>query len=162
MAALDCFLRLDDIEGESQDAQHKGEVDLDMFSWGLQQFGTHATGGGGGAGKVHVQDFHFLMKVNKATPKLFLACASGQHIKQAVLTCRKAGGQQQEYVKVTMHDLLVSACRLGGSGDSDLIPMNDIQLNFAKIEFEYKEQKADGTLAAAVKAGWDVKQNKAV
>ena len=157
--AADYFLKIDGIEGESHDSKHKDEIDLLSYSFGASQMGTHSTGGGGGAGKVSMQDFHFTMHINKATPKLLLACASGEHIKKAVLTCRKAGKEQQEFLKVTFTDLLVSSYNTGGSSD---IPMEQISLNFAKIEFEYKEQKPDGTLGGAVKAGYDLKLNKSV
>ncbi|MBS1812092.1 MAG: type VI secretion system tube protein Hcp [Acidobacteria bacterium] len=162
MAAVDYFLKIDGIPGESQDSKHKGEIDIESFSWGATQSGAHAAGGGGGAGKVSMQDFHFVMKINKASPKLFLACANGEHIKKAVLVCRKAGKEQQEFMTVTMSDLLVSSFQTGGSGHGDILPTDQISLNFAKIEFEYKEQKPDGTLGGAVKAGYDLKQNKAV
>src|SRR5262249_9719657 len=162
MAAVDYFLKIDGVEGESQDHKHKGEIDLQSWSWGEQQTGTHAAGGGGGAGKVAMQDFHFTMKVNKASPKLMLACANGQHIPKAVLTCRKAGKEQQEYMKVTMTDLLVSSYQAGGSSSSEVLPVDQISLNFAKLEIEYKEQQKDGTLGAAVKSGYDLKANKAV
>ena len=162
MAAVDYFLKIDGIAGESQDSKHKGEIDLESFSWGATQSGAHAAGGGGGAGKVSFQDFHFVMKINKASPKLMLACANGEHIKKAVLVCRKAGKEQQEFMTVTMSDLLVSSFQTGGSGHADILPTDQISLNFAKIEFEYKEQKPDGTLGGAVKAGYDLKANKAV
>ena len=162
MAAVDYFLKIDGVEGESQDHKHKAEIDLESWSWGETNSGSHAAGGGGGAGKVTMQDFHFVMHVNKASPKLFLACATGQHIPKAVLTCRKAGKEQQEYLKVTFSDLLVSSYQTGGSGGSDVLPMDQISLNYAKMELEYKEQKADGTLGGAVKAGYDLKANKAV
>jgi type VI secretion system secreted protein Hcp len=157
--AADYFLKIDGIDGESHDSKHKDEIDLVSYSFGASQTGTHSAGGGGGAGKVSMQDFHFSMHINKATPKLLLACASGEHIKKAVLTCRKAGKEQQEFLKVTFTDLLVSSYNTGGSSD---IPMEQISLNFAKIEFEYKEQKPDGTLGGAVKAGYDLKLNKTV
>lgn len=162
MAAVDYYLKIDGIEGESQDHKHKGEIDLESWSFGETNSGSHAAGGGGGAGKVAMQDFHFVMHVNKATPKLMLACATGQHIPKAVLTCRKAGKEQQEYLKWTFSDLLVSSYQTGGSGGSDILPVDQISLNFAKVEVEYKEQKADGTLGGAVKAGYDLKANKAV
>jgi type VI secretion system secreted protein Hcp len=162
MAAVDYFLKVDGIDGESHDAKHKGEIDLESWSWGESQSGTHGGGGGGGAGKVSMQDFHFVMKVNKASPKLMLACASGQHIPKAVLTCRKAGTDQQEFLKVTLSDLLVSSYQTGGSGHSDIVPTDQISLNYSKIEFEYKEQKPDGTLGGSVKAGWNLKENKKV
>jgi type VI secretion system secreted protein Hcp len=159
MAAVDTFLKIEGIEGESSDSKHKGEIDVESWTWGESQLGTHAGGGGGGAGKVSMQDFHFAMKINKASPKLMLACANGEHIKKAVLTCRKAGKEQQEYFKITMQDLLVASYQTGGSGQGDVVPTDQISLNFAKIEFEYKEQKPDGTLGGAVKAGYDLKQN---
>ena len=93
--AVDYFLKLDGIDGESADSKNKGQIDLQSFSWGEAQTGTHGAGGGGGAGKVQMQDFHFVMKNNKASPKLMLACANGEHIKKGVLTCRKAGKDQQ-------------------------------------------------------------------
>jgi type VI secretion system secreted protein Hcp len=161
MAAVDYFLKIDGIDGESSDDKHKGEIDVLSFSWGSTNSGVSATGGGGGAGKVDMGDFHFTMAVNKATPKLMLACASGQHFKTAVLVCRKAGGEQQEYHKVTMSDVLVSSYQTGGSA-GEIVPTEQFALNFAKIEYEYKPQKADGSLDAAVKAGWDLKANKKV
>src|SRR5512136_616375 len=105
-----------------------------------------------------MQDFHFVMKINKASPKLMLACASGEHLKNAILTCRKAGKEQQEYLKVTFTDLLVSNYQTNGTGSADIIPMDQISLNFTKVEIEYKEQKPDGTLGGAIKAFYDMKQ----
>jgi type VI secretion system secreted protein Hcp len=162
MAAVDYFLKLDGVEGESQDSKHKGEIDLESWSWGESQTGTMAYGGGGGAGKVTMQDFHFVMKVNKASAKLLLACANGEHIKKATLTCRKAGKEQQEFLKITFTDCLVSSYQTGGSGHSDVLPTDQISLNFAKIEFEYKEQLTTGALGGVIKAGYDLKANKAV
>ncbi len=162
MAAVDYFLIIEGVKGESQDHKMKAKnaVDVESWSWGESQSGTHAAGGGGGAGKVAMQDFHFVMKVNKASPELMLACAEGRHIKEATLVCRKAGKDQQEFLTVKMTDLLVSSFQTGGSGHSDIIPTDQISLNFAKIHFAYKPQKADGTLDAAVQTGWDVKANK--
>jgi type VI secretion system secreted protein Hcp len=158
MAAVDYFLKIDGIQGESQDSKHKNEIQIESFSWGANQTGTASHGGGMGAGKVAMQDFHFVMNVNKASPKLMLACATGEHIKNAVLTCRKAGKEQQEYLKITFSDILVSNYQTSGSGHSDVIPLDQIALNYTKIEMEYKEQKADGTLGGAIKAFYDIKQ----
>jgi len=162
MAAVDYFLKIATIEGESGDAKHKGEIDLESWSWGAAQSGGSAYGGGGGAGKVSMQDFHFTMKVNKATPKLILACASGQHLPDAVLTCRKAGGKQEEFLKYYFYDLLISSYQTGGSGGADIIPTEQISFNYSKMKTEYKEQKADGTLGGAITAGWDLKKNEKV
>ena len=160
MANVDYFLKIDGIEGESKDDKHGSEIEVLSFSFGANQLGTHEAGQGGGGGKVAMQDFHFVMKVNKASPKLFLACATGEHIKKAVLVCRKAGSTQQEYVTYTFSDLIVSNYQTGGSGGSDIIPTDQISLNFAKIEFEYKTQDEKGILGKPVKVGYDLKANK--
>ena len=97
-----------------EDLPHKGEIDLESFSWGETNQGTAAAGGGGGAGKVSMQDFHFVTRVNKASPVLFLSCASGKHIKEAILTVRKAGKDQQDYLVFKFKDVLVSSYQIGG------------------------------------------------
>jgi type VI secretion system secreted protein Hcp len=160
MAAADYFLKIDGIEGESKADKHTGEIDLESFSWGATQSGSFATGGGGGSGKVSMQDFHFTMGINKAGPALFLACAQGDHIPKAVLTCRKAGKEQQEFLKVSFSDILVSSYQTGGSGGADILPVDQISLNFAKIEIEYKEQQKTGALAGSVKKFFDLKSVK--
>lgn len=159
MAVVDYFLKLDGIDGESEDSKFKGHIDLHSWSWGATNSGSSSTGGGGGSGKVSMQDFHFVMPHNNASPKLMLACASGEHIKKAVLICRKAGKDQQEFLKIVLSDVLVSSYQTGGSAHGDVIPLDQVSINFGKIEHHYKPQKADGSLGAAVIAGWHVKQN---
>jgi type VI secretion system secreted protein Hcp len=107
-----------------------------------------------------MQDFHFSMPVNKASPALFLACAQGDHFKNAILTCRKAGRDQQEFMTVTMNDVLVSSFQIGGAASGDVVPTDQISLNFAKIEIEYKEQDATGKLMGSIKKWFDLKSMK--
>ncbi len=158
MALVDYFLKIDGIQGESRDSKHANEIEIESFSWGANQTGTAAHGGGMGSGRVQMSDFNFVMRLNKASPKLMLACAQGDHIKSAILVCRKAGKEQQEYLKVTFTDLMVSTYQTGGSGGGDVVPVDQISLNFTKVEIEYKEQKPDGTLGGAIKAHYDMKQ----
>lgn len=160
--ASDYLLKIDGIKGESTDAKHPDEIEVESFSWGATQPGTFSTGGGGGAGKVSFQDLHFTSRVSVASPNLMIACASGQHIKVATLTVRKAGKEQQEYYIIKLSDNLVSSYQSGGSEGANALPVDQFSLNFAKIEFEYKSQKPDGTLGAPVKGGWDLKTNKKV
>lgn len=112
MAAVDYFLKIEGIKGESQDAKHKDEIDVESFSWGVSQTGARAGGGGGGAGKVRFQDFHFANLINKASPSLFLACASGEHIKQAVFVAEALNPKGQvggPFFKYTFSDVLISS-----------------------------------------------------
>jgi type VI secretion system secreted protein Hcp len=160
--AVDMFLKIKGIQGESKDDKHKDEIDVLSWSWGETQTGTFAAGGGGGAGKVAMQDFHFVMKVNKASPKLLQACATGSHIGDVTLVCRKAGGKEgQEFIKVVFADCLVSSYQTGASSGGDEIPTEQISLNFAEIKYDYRAQKADGTLDGPVSAGYNIQKNKA-
>jgi type VI secretion system secreted protein Hcp len=156
--AVDMFLKIEGIPGESTDKKHKDEIDVISFSWGATQSGGSYGTGGRGAGKVQMQDFSFVMKVNKASPKLMLSCATGEHIPNATLVCRKAGGEQQEYLTVKFTDVLISSYQTSGSSGDD-VPMDQCALNFDKIEFEYKPQKPDGTLDSPVKTGYNLKEN---
>jgi type VI secretion system secreted protein Hcp len=105
-----------------------------------------------------MQDFQFVMRLNTASIGLMEACATGQHIKSATLTGRKAGKDQQEYLTFKLTDVLVSSYQTGGS-EADL-PIDQVSLNFAKIQVEYRPQKLDGTLDAPLKFGWDLKAGK--
>src|SRR4051795_3076786 len=142
MALFDAFLKIEGIEGESADHKHKSEIQLESFSWSEHQSGTASTGGGMGAGKVAMQDFHITKKVDKSSPKLMLACADGEHIKKATLVCRKAGKDQQEFMKWPFPDILVPSSSLGAPAQGDHMPMEQVSMNYCKVEMEYKEQKA--------------------
>lgn len=162
MAQVDYFLKVDGVEGESPDAKLSGQIPLLSWSWGETNSGSESVGLGGGAGKVHMQDIHFTTQMGKHSVKLFLACASGQHIKKATLTCRKAGKDQQPFLVVNLAECFISSYQTGGSSGDALIPIDQFSINFAEIKFEYKEQKDDGTLGGVVPGGWNQKKNTAV
>jgi type VI secretion system secreted protein Hcp len=160
--AVDAFLKIEGIDGESTDLQHKDAIEISSFSFGVSNPTTISSAtGGAGAGKAQFQDFHFTSSMTKASPKLMLSCATGTHIKKAELFCRKAGGNERapvEFLKITLTDVLVSSYQTGGS--NDIIPTDQFSLNYAKIEFDYTPQKSDGSLDSAVTASWDLKANK--
>ena len=106
--AVDTFLKLGDIKGESKDSKHAGEIDVLSWSFGVSQTGTMGVGGGGGAGKANFSDLNIMHAVDKASPVLMTKCATGEHIKEATLISRKAGKGQQEYLIVKMNDILVN------------------------------------------------------
>jgi len=158
--AVEYFLKISGIQGESTDGKHKGEIELEAFSWGETQVPPAGSGGGGGgAGKVQIQDFQVTLRTSKASPKLLLACAKGQHFQEAVMVARKAGGAKHEFLKFRLREVLISSYQTGGSEQADL-PIEQLSLSFGKIEIEYRPTKADGSLDTPVTAGWDVKQNK--
>jgi type VI secretion system secreted protein Hcp len=159
--ATDFHLQIGDIKGESTHDKHKEWIDVLSFSWGATQQGTMEFGGGGGAGKVSYQDFHFTMLINKATPKLIEACSTGEHFPKAIFSARKAGKEQHEYLKITFSDVIVTSYQTGGGSGSE-IPTESVSLGFSKVEVEYKEQKADGSLGGTVKTGYDLKALKKI
>ncbi len=158
MAAVDYFIKFDGIKGESADVKHKDEIDVETWSFGETNAGA-GSGGGGGAGKVAMQDFHFVMPLNRASPVLMKACATGQHIKTATLSARKAGKGQQEYLTFKFRDVLISSFQTTGSEETP-VPSDSVSFNFAKVEVEYKPEKSDGSLGAAVDFRYDLKANK--
>jgi len=158
MAAVDYFLKIDGIDGESQDSKHTKEIDVSSFSWGMAQTGTSATGGGGGAGKVKFHDFKILKSIDTATPKLMDACATGKHIASGLLTCRKAGGSQIDFYTIKFTDLLISGVThqpppVGVENPNttvNLLPDEQVTINFASYEISYKQQQKDGTAGGAI------------
>lgn len=156
--AVDIFLKVDGIKGESQDKTYKDAIDILSWSWGMSQSGTFHTGGGGGAGKVAVQDLSFTHYVDKATPDLMTHCASGKHIPNAVLVVRKAGDKPLEYLKITMTEIIVSSVHSGGSHGEDRLT-ESVSLNFAKVKTEYAVQTKDGGKGPTGEMTWNIATN---
>ena len=157
--ALDIFAKIGDIKGESLDAKHKDEIEVLSWSWGVSQSGSAAPGGGAGAGKASFNDFNFTHHIDKASPILMKACATGNHIKEATITVRKAGKGQQEFLIIKMNDILITSVSPSVSGEGAATAEN-VALQFAKIDLEYKPQKAGGSLDAGVHFKYDIKANK--
>lgn len=155
--ATDFLLEIDGIKGESNDKNHKDTIEVDSFSWGVSNAGSMASNAGGGAGKASFQDIHFTSPVGKASANLAQFCASGKHIKKATLYVRKQGEGQKDYYTLTLEDLIVSSYSSGDAAGGSSIPTDQFSLNYAKIKFEYKPQKSDGTIEAAVTMTWDLK-----
>jgi type VI secretion system secreted protein Hcp len=155
-AAVDVFLKLEGIPGESADADHKDEIEIYSFSFGATQ--TGGTTGGGGAGKVVFSDISFTKPLDKSSPQLYLHCAQGKHIPTAILYGRKAGERPTDYYIIKLSDVLISSVSTSGASGGDR-PTESLSLNFSKIEFSYARQKPDGSFEAPIKTGWDIKQN---
>jgi type VI secretion system secreted protein Hcp len=157
--SVDYYLKIAGVDGESKVEGKEGQIQLSSFSWGATQQGSFSSGGGGGAGKVDMQDFSFSTSISKATAKLFAYCTTGEHIGEAILTARKAGKEQKDFLKVTFSDLLVSSYQTGGS-TGDAIPVESFSLNFTKVKFEYFVQDEKGNVTPAGKFEYDLKKLK--
>jgi type VI secretion system secreted protein Hcp len=155
--AVDVFLKLGDIKGESKDSKHPGEIDVLSWSWGISQSGTMAHGGGGGAGKASFADLSIMHNVDRSSAALMAACATGAHIKEGTLVARKAGKGQQEYLIIKMNDILITSIQPSGSSEH---PVESVSMQCSKVDFEYKPQKEDGSLDGGIHFKYDIKANK--
>lgn len=157
--ALDMFMKIATVPGESKDKTHPGEIDVLSWSWGATQSGSTHTGTGGGAGKANFHDIAFTHYIDKGSPVLLQKLAKGTHIADAILTVRKAGDTPIEYLKITMSEVIVSSIATGGSGGEDRLT-ESVTLNFAKFDVEYSQQKdAGGGAEAPVVAKWNIATN---
>ena len=156
--AMDMFMKIGTIGGESRDKVHAGEIDVMAWSWGISNSGSAQSGSGAGAGKANVQDLTFTKYIDKCSCTLLLAACNGQHFPTAVLVVRKAGTTPLEYVTITMTEVIVTSVNTGGSGGEDRLTEN-VSLNFAKVKVDYKEQAATGVVGATPTMTWDIAAN---
>ncbi len=162
MAQVDYFLKIDGVDGESTDSKHKGEIQIESWSIGATNASSFTSGGGGGAGKSVLQDLHIVKKTDKASAKLLTACCTGEHLKTATLVCRKAGGDQQEFLTLVLSPILITSLQAGGAAGADVIPTEQVSIAYGKLEYKYKPQDDKGALGGEVIGGWDVTTNTKV
>lgn len=156
--ALDMFIDMGPIKGESRDKVNKDKIDILAWSWGMSQSGTTHTGGGGGAGKANFQDLSFTKYIDSSTNALMNALAKGKHLEEVTLMVRKAGEGQQKYIGIKMEEVLVTSISTGGSGGEDRLTEN-VTLNFAKVSFAYTPQDSKGTVAGDKTFAWNIAEN---
>ena len=159
--AVDMFIKIKGVAGESEDNDHKGETDVLAWSWGMSQSGTMHVGGGGGAGKANFQDIGITKWVDKGSVTLMQACAKGTHIPEATLIVRKAGDKPLEYIKIDMKEIIVTSVSTGGSGGEDRLTEN-VSLNFREWKVTYTPQDDKGAGGGAVDFGFNIAKNVAV
>ena len=157
--AMNMFLDLEGVKGESLNDKFKDKIDVLAWCWGASNSGTAHTGGGSGAGKVNVQDLSLTKYVDAASADLYKACCDGKHFAKATLHVCKAGGEQLEYITFTLEQVMVTSISTGGSGGEDRLTEN-VTLNFAKVKFKYTVQGDKGAAGANPEMGWDVGANK--
>jgi len=155
--AADIFAKLGDIKGESSDDKHKDEIEVLSFSWGVTSLSA-PNGPGAAAGKPAFRDLSITHTIDKASPLLLNACATGTHLKEATITHRKAGKGQQEFLIIKMNDVIITGVQHGG-GDGQT-SSEIVNLTFAKVDVEYRPQKADGSVDAGLHFKYDLKTNK--
>jgi type VI secretion system secreted protein Hcp len=157
--AVDTFLKLGDLKGESQVKGFEDQIQVLAWSWGMSQTGTTHQGSGGGTGKVNVQDLSFTHYVDSSSPALILACCKGTHYPEATLVMRKAGGDPLPYLTLKLTDVIVTSVSDGGSGGEDAQTQN-VTLNFAAFEVSYQPQDNQGKKkGGAITVKYDIAKN---
>jgi len=149
----DSHIKFEGVDGESTHKDHKGEIEVLSWSWGVSQ-SSGLAGGGSGKGKAEPGYFSFTHLYDKASPVLAKHCVSGKHFATMVLTSRKAGEGQKDFLKVTLKEVFITAAQPAGSSGGDI--HEAVSCSYKDIEFEYKPQDDKGALGGAVKFGWNV------
>ncbi len=159
--AFDTFLKIDGVEGESMQSKHPKEIEIFSFSWGASNpttVGSHS--GGLSAGKVSVSSFNLMKKTDKTSPILFNGCCAGKHYKSAIVTMSKASGEggQSPFLVYTFTDVMIESIQWSGSSGGDDTPTESLSLAFAKVEIEYQQQDAKGSVGKPVLGSWDLQK----
>ena len=149
--AFDAFLKINGVPGESTDDKHKDWIEVLSFNFGISRVGEKERGRPRG-GRADLSDFTIVHKVDKASPLLFEACCSGERLPEVMFTVSRAGKDSFDYLKIGMTDVLISGVQPAGSSGGNDIPLEQVNLNFQKIELEYTPQRPDGTQGAPVKS----------
>lgn len=152
--AIDSHIKFDGVEGESTHKDHKGEVEILSWTWGLSNTSL-GSGTGSGKGKANPGDLHFTHNYDKASPVLAKKCAQGVHFPTVVVTSRKAGEGQKDFLKITMKEVFITSVQPSGGGGGDI--MESVSMSYQSIDFAYKPQDEKGGLGGEVKFGWNVK-----
>jgi type VI secretion system secreted protein Hcp len=159
--AVEMFLDIAGVTGESQTKGFEGKIDIFSYSLGASNPTQVSTGSGSGAGKVSLSSVSIQKVVDKSTPDLFRACCSGKHFDTGKLTVREAGGAAPvTYLELDLTQVFVDSISWGAASGGDK-PSESLSLSFAAITFKYQAQTAAGSADQGPTAGWDIQKNAA-
>jgi len=157
--ATNMFIRIGDIKGESHDSRHKDEIEVLSWAWGSTNPAAASPGGGAGTARASFQDITFTHLIDRASPSLMLACASAQRFRDARLTVRRPGTTTpEEFLLITLEDVVVTSVQSSGTEAAGSL-VAQVNLNFARVDFEYRRQRPDGSLDEGVHFKWDLQQS---
>lgn len=155
--ATDYFLKLEGIQGESQDEKHKDEIQIMSWSWGGSNVSSVAGTGGSGAGKVSLSDLNVMINFDKSSPKFFKTVCAGTHIPSGTLTAIKAGSDGKPYLKVDFKELFVTSLQMSASGE---IPTVSVSFSYNEIKLDYSTQNEQGNVTSTGPVTYNTKTNK--
>lgn len=153
--SFDAYIKLDEVKGEATAKGFEGQLDVFSFSLGASN-PAQLQGGGMGAGKVSLSSFNFMKKSDGASPQLFLKCCSGKPVPKAVVTLRKAGGEQMPFLVFELGDVMVESIQWSGSSGGDDTPTESVSIAFSKISITYNTQDKTGKKKDSIAGSWDL------
>lgn len=158
--AIDVYVNLKDIKGESTDKEHEGWLEAINWSFGMEQpaSATASNAGGGTAERVQYDTFNFTQLINLASPKIYEFCSQGKHIPEVVIQMYRASGEKRvKYMEVKLKTVVISSVR---AGHNDVgFPTEAVSMSFGAISWTYEQQKRDGTNAGKSTGSWSLVQN---
>ncbi|HEX7359182.1 MAG TPA: type VI secretion system tube protein Hcp [Bryobacteraceae bacterium] len=158
--SVEIFLKLDGIEGESTKKDAENQIELFSFSNGASNPSSVSMGTGSGAGKVDLSSLSLQKQLDKASPKLFMACCKGTHIATGTMIVRESTGDADPkiYYQYDMKEVFVDSVSWGGAAGGGK-PSESVSLSFKSIVISYWPQESSGTLGTKISDGWDVSTN---
>lgn len=161
MAAVDLYLKLEGVTGESKDKDHKEEMELQSWSWGVSNQGYYGQGSGGARGKGSVQEITVIKHVDKGSKELFKRCLTGEHIATGKLTAYKAAGDGKRvaYLKIELKKVYITGVNVSGSG-GEIVPTESMSMNFEEFNYIYTPQKDDGAPDGELSWGYNLAQHE--
>lgn len=149
------YMKIEGVDGDVSTAGHEKWIEIQSWSWGATQLTGHGGGGGGGAGKVSLSDFSIVKSLDKASPKLFLACCNGKHFSSVKIECtRDSNDREQTYLRYELKEVMVSSWQTSAS-DGSGVPTENVSLNYAEVSMN--QQNRDGSTGGAT---WNIKTNR--
>jgi type VI secretion system secreted protein Hcp len=160
MPLNDIHIKIDGINGESTVSNHRDEVVVESWDWGVANPTPAAPGGGGAAGRASFADFTFTHRVDRASPLLWKACATGQAIRNATLSVARSGAAAQDYLTIKFSEVRVTSVALADTALDTQPALESVSLSYAKLDYQYRPQNPNGSMGAAVAFKFDLKKNR--
>jgi len=160
MPLNDIHIKIDGINGESTVNNHRDEVVVESWNWGVTHPAPVAVGGGGAAGKASFADFSFTHRVDRASPLLWKACATGQSIRTVTLSVARSGAVAQDYLTIKFSEIRVTSVALADTALDTQPALESVSLSYAKVDYQYRPQNPNGSMGAPVVFKFDLKKNR--
>ena len=157
--ANDIFLKVDGIKGEATDVNHPNEIEVLSWNWGVSESFPSSGSGGIVGGIPRIANLVIGKHLDKASPNLFRACLKAKHITDVVLTQRRPGAGNSNFLTITLQDVLIASVN-DVEAVPAAVPTETVAFTFGKVIYDYVPKKPNGQPDTPVTLKWDVKAHK--